>query len=402
MHNTFALQIEKQMKNALILSFGLSAVLFTSCTKDPVEPALNTPEVKVPYTSLSATTNYFETFKGADGKTSVDFSGQTTRINMLKEIDAYMRKWSTQALDAAVLNNMFENKNSPFADAALNSATDKTIVSKTAGSFATADAEAERQRFRGYFTSLAKASNSRTTEAKEGTAGKLGTYLVDEKGFEYGQFIQKGLMGAMMLDQISNVYLGTEKQNADNSKTVDGKNYTQLEHHWDEAYGYLTQNETYPKKDPNDATKWLESYLGTYVRQVGSPNGDPAQVYMAFLKGRAAIVNNDAATRTEQIAYLRTSLEKAVAVIAVSYLNKTKTATTDAAKFHSLSEGVGFIYALRFGYNAKINKAKSDQLLNTLMSKPNGFWGLSNTELDNVRNEIATAFGFDANTVVNH
>ena len=386
------------MNKHLLLGIGLTALTFASCKKTENEPIQT-----IPYTGLSSTSNYLETFKGPDNKTSEDFSGQATRESMLKELDAYMRTGLTTNLDAAKLRGMYENKNSSFSSSELNGATDKTIVSKTAQSFSAGDADAERQRFYGYFDSLAATSLAHGMEASQGVAGKLdGKYLVNSRGFEYGQFIQKGLIGALMLDQISNIYLGAEKQNADNETIVSGKNYTQLEHHWDEAYGYLTQNEVYPKKDPNDGTKYLESYLGSYVRQVGAPNGNPADVYLAFLKGRAAIVNNDETTRNAQIAVIRTALEKSIATIAVSYLNKTKTATSDGAKFHALSEGVGFVYALRYGHNAKINKAKSEELLSTLLDKPNGFWSLTNADLDKVRNEIANAFGIDKETVVNH
>jgi hypothetical protein len=386
------------MNKSILLGIGITAALFASCKKTDNEPVQT-----VPYGGLTSTTNYLQTFKGPDNNTSVDFSGQLTRINMLKEMDAYMKTGITATLDAGKIKNLFENKNSAFTSAELNAATDKTIVSKTAQSFSAGEADAERQRFYGYFDGLASASISRSQVATQGTAGLLDNkYLVNEKGFEYGQFIQKGLIGAMMLDQISNIYLGTEKQSADNDAIVSGKNYTQLEHHWDEAYGYLTQNEVYPKADPNDGTKFLESYLGSYVRQVGTPIGNPADVYIAFLKGRAAIVNNDAATRTAQIAYIRTALEKSIATIAISYLNKTKTAASYGAKFHALSEGVGFVYALRFGHNAKINRAKSDQLVEQLTGKTDGFWSLTNTDLENVRNEIANAFGIDKETVVNH
>jgi len=386
------------------MSLGIVAALFvSSCSKDKDDPQ-PTDTQKIPYASLTETTSYFETFKGADGNTSVDFSGQTTRISMMKELDAYLKKGVTADISAATLKNMFENKNAAFTNTDLNNATDKTIVSKTAQSFNAADADAERQRFYGYFTAVEAASKMHGQVAEAGKAGLLDNkYLVDENGFEYGQFIQKGLMGAMMLDQISNIYLGTEKQNADNQTIVSGKNYTQLEHHWDEAYGYLTANAYFPMKDPNDNTKWLESYLGGYVRQVGTEvGGNPAAVYLAFLKGRAAVVNNDATTRNEQIAYIRTSLEKAIATIAVSYLNKTKTATTDGSKFHALSEATGFVYSLRFAYNAKVSKAKSDELLGILMNKTNGFWSLTNEDLDNVRNQIAAAVGIDNNVVVNH
>src|SRR5690606_24956989 len=107
----------------------------------------------------------------------------------------------------------------------------------------------------------------------------------------------------------------------------------------------------------------------------------------------AAIVNKDMATRDEQIAYIRAELEKSIAAVAISYLNKTMSATDDAGRFHSLSEGVGFIYSLRFAHNAKINSAKSEALLNILMGKQYGFWSLTNSDLENVRDQVAAAFG---------
>lgn len=389
------------MYKKITLTLAAATLLMSACKKDKNETNSNTT-LKVPYTSLTTTTNYFTTFKGPDSATSVDFSGQTTRINMLKEIDAYVKSFATAPLSAAKLNGMFENTGNQFTSASLNSATDKTIVSKTAQSFSATEADLERNIFRSYFDSVAAISAFASQTAAQGVPGKLGTYLVNGKGFEYAQFIQKGLIGAMQLDQICNIYLGTEKMAADNSTVVSGKNYTQLEHHWDEAYGYLTSNEYFPKQDPADNTKWLETFLGSYVRQVTGSFGDPTAVYMSLLKGRAAIVNKDVNVRDAEIAAIRTSLEKAIATIAISYLNKTKTATTDAARMHALSEGVGFIYSLRFANNPKINRTKSIELLNILMDKPNGFWSLTNADIDNVRNQIATAFGISADAVVNH
>jgi hypothetical protein len=390
------------MKKQLLLTATALTVFLASCKKDDT----TTPgeDLKIPYSSLTTSTNYFQTFKDAAGATTVNFDGQTTRIGMLKELDAYIKSGVGANLEADKMKKMFKNEGSPFANAAFNSATDKTIISKTAQSFSTADADAERQLFLGYFDALAEVSTHHGSTASVGTAGLLDAkYLVNAKGFEYAQFVQKGLIGAMMLDQINNIYLGTEKMSADNAAIVSGKNYTALEHHWDEAYGYLTANEFYPKQDPNDATKWLESFLGSYVRQVGpAVGGDPTAVYMAFLKGRAAIVNKDMGTRDQQIAFLRDAMEKAIATICVSYLNKTKTATSDGAKFHSLAEGTGFLYALRFAYNAKVNKAKSDELMQSLMSKANGFWDLTNADIDAVRDQVASLVGIDKNAVVNH
>lgn len=390
------------MKKQLLLTATAISVLLASCKKD--DTTNPDADLKIPYTSLTATTNYFETFKDAAGTTTVSFDGQLTRIAMLKELDAYIKTGVTNTLDAGKMEDMFRNQNNPFSNADLNAATDKTIVSKTAQSFSTVDADAERQRFLDYFTALEETSAHNGNTAATGVAGLLDAkYLVTAKGFEYAQLVQKGLIGAMMLDQINNIYLGTEKMSADNTAPAEGKNYTAMEHHWDEAYGYLTANEFYPKPDPNDASKWLESFLGSYVRQVGpAAGGDPVAVYMAFLKGRAAIVNQDMTTRNEQIASLRAAMEKAIATICVSYLNKTKTATSDGSKFHALSEGTGFLYALRFAHDAKVNKAKSDELLQLLMGKANGFWDLTNADIDAVRDEVAARAGIDKNVVVNH
>jgi len=388
------------MYKKLVLSFAAATILFASCKKDPIVTPV-TP-MEIPYENLTTTTSYFETFKGDDGATSVSLSAQTTRVAMLKELEVQMKIWSTTNVDATKLRNMFEHTGSPFTNPDLNTASDKTLIGKVAQSFSAVDAETERNRFKSYFDIQAATSLHRTDSAYEGHAGKLGTYLVTEKGFEYGQLMQKGFMGAMMLDQICNIYFGTDAQSADNSVMVSGKNYTQLEHNWDEAFGYLTSNAYYPMQDPNDATKWLESYLGSYVRQVDNGLGDPTAVYMAFLKGRAAIVNKDDATRNAQIEYIRTNLEKAIATVAVSYLNKTIAATTTPTKFHSLSEGTGFIYSLRFAYNPKINKTKSDELLALLMGKTNGFWSLTTDDLTNVRNQVADAFGISRDAEVDH
>src|SRR5690606_25206189 len=139
--------------------------------------------------------------------------------------DAYIKTGINSEVKSAMLKDMFTHQNSPFQSAALNAATDKTIASKTAASFSSVDANEERERFNSWFDSVAVASLSNGSVANVGVAGLLDQkYLVNAKGFEYGQFIQKGLMGAMMLDQISNVYLGTEKMSADNKAIVSGKN----------------------------------------------------------------------------------------------------------------------------------------------------------------------------------
>lgn len=386
------------MNRILISGILVSALFVTSCSKkenNTVTPSTNT-EYTIPYTSLSASSNYLTTFVDDQGASTVSFGGQTTRINMLKELDVYMKTGTSASLDATKMQNMFQHQNSPFSDADLNAATGKVISSKTAASFSASAADAERQRFISYFQQLATISQSNGQTAAQGQAGLLGgKRLVGADGIEYNQIIAKGLIGAMMLDQISNVYLGVEKQNVENTAKEEGENYTTMEHHWDEAYGYLTSNATYP-------TDGAESFLGGYAAQGTSVHDGAGNLFLAFLKGRAAIVNKDYTTRDEQIAYIRAALEKAVATVAISYLNKTNSATDDASRFHALSEGVGFIYSLRYAYAPKVSSAKSDELMNKLMNKTNGFWSLTAADINSVRDELATVYGIDKSTVVNH
>jgi len=383
-------------KNLQIGTIALSAALFTACSKDD-NPAPPSTQLRptIDYASLTATSNYFTTFKDSAGATTVNFDGQTIRQDMLAELNSLMSSGSKGTIvDSAKLSNMFANTGSPFTNAALNAATDKTLKSKTASSFAAADADLERQKFEKWFGIVANSSKS-TAPAADGQAGiATGTadatkkYLVDAKGIEYGQLVQKGLIGACFFDQIVNTYLGTDKMSVDNKTVVSGKNYTQLEHHWDEAYGYVTKNATFPLRVNGEAQ---ERFLGGYLRQVA----DSTNFFLAFSKGRAAIVNGDNATRDAQITFIRTKAEDAIARIGVSYLNKTAKAiaTDPAAAMHAFGEGLGFIYSLRFAHNAKVNKAKSDEYINKLMGDK-GFYSLTSTTINEVKKAIADTFGF--------
>ena len=400
--------------NSNLSLLALVALGFTACKKD--DTTITTPQLrtKIDYATLTPSSNYLTTFKDSEGNSTVDFSGQTTRQDMMAEMDSVMRIATgayaskgvpAAAVSATLLKNMYANTGSPFRQSELNAATDKQIKGKTAGSFSAVDADAERVRFEGWHNKVAAASASYNQVASDGQAGIASNasgskYLVDEKGIEYGQLVQKGLIGALLMDQMLNVYLGSEKLGLDNSKVVDGKKYTAQEHSWDEAYGYLTKNPVYPTQNPSDATKFLERYLGNYVR----PVGDPQQLFLALLKGRAAVVNNDQTTRDQQVAAIRQHVEKAVATFAVSYLNKAKSslASDVASAQHAFGEGAGFVYSLRYGPSKKITVAKSDAQLNKLIGGAKGFYSLTPAIIDEVRNEIATAYGIDPATVVNH
>lgn len=374
------------------------AILAVSCKKKDEDP---TPEPAIYYSNLSSLTPYNTPdallFVNANGDSTVDRTEGRVRLRMLKAIDAYCKTASgtgTATLSATVLTNMFSNTGSPFTGAYtdLNAST-LQIKNVTAASKSEGEAITVRTKIESYFTNVADASASASVlnTASDGNAGKLGNYLVDEKGIEWGQVISKSLMGAFQLDYIGNNLLGDENlDNANNSDVVAGKTYTALAHSWDEAYGTLTTKDRYAA-DATASSNGGESFIGAYVWEYNKeayPN-----LHLAFLKGRAAIVNDDRAEAKAQALYIRTELENAIANAALGYLGKWKTGTTDASRAHAIGEGMGFIYALRFCAIHGGDATFSDNILNDLINNaPNGFWGLTNEKVNAAIAAIQTKF----------
>ncbi|WP_020605037.1 DUF4856 domain-containing protein [Spirosoma spitsbergense] len=374
----------------------LSAVImFTSC-RDEENPITVTPQLRqqIDYAKLTDTTTYATFFTDKASVKTVDLTNGNNRLLMFRAINTYngTAVGSGAALDATVLKNMFSNTGNPFsgtANTALNSA-GVQLRNVTASSLSAVDAEKERQALETAFNAIATASQSVSAVASEGKAGKLDRYLVDAKGIEWGQIIQKSLIGAFQMDYIGNVLLSDARLSADNTTLVAGKNYTQLEQNWDEAFGILTTNPAYGKNATENSSG--ESFAGSYLWEY-NPTDFP-NIHKAFLMGRAAIVNNDLTTLKTQATFIRRAMEKSVANAALGYLSKWKTGTTDAARAHAIGEGVGFVYSLRYAKLNGADAAFSDAILNNLIySTPNGFWGLTNTKIDAASTAIKTKFG---------
>jgi hypothetical protein len=325
----------------------------------------------------------------------VNLGAAANRLDMFTELNNYMATVAAVApatpatLDATRLRNLYTSANAPFANAALNTAgaAGVSLRDKTAASFSAANAATVRTYIDTKLNELAIASQRVNQVATPGNAGRLGRYLVDGNGIEVNQLIQKALLGALLLDQIGNVQLSTSSLSADNSKVMEGKLYSEREHNWDLAYGYMTSKPVMTTVfDANDRERFLAGYLNE-KNGAASPG-----VYMAFLKGRAAIVNNDDATLRAQADIIRTELEKTIAKSAVSYLVSWKAAAAPDVKAHALAEGLGFIYSLRFCTKHNVDTAWADSVLNGLISGQNGAWSLTNAQADAAAAAINTKF----------
>lgn len=382
------------LKNTLQFRFALVALVMTGLTACNTDNDA-TPQLRksIDYASLTETTPYNSLFVNEIGQTTVDLSSGNNRYKMFQALNTYISSFisGNKSIDVAVLKNMYGNTGNAFADSTKLNTSGVQLRNVTASSWTTTEAEKVRTFIETNFTSVAEASKSVTATAAKGKAGKLGNYLVDEKGIEPIQIIQKSLIGALQYDYIGNVLL-TKGLDADNSKTVTGKNYTQLEQNWDEAYGLLTLNPIYLSGSTDDKRGTTEFALGSYIWEYNK--AAYAKIYPAFLKGRAAIVNNDKAELKKQADFIKIEMEKAIANSAIGYLGpKYVAATTDAARAHAIAEGLGFIYSLRFATMTGTDATFSDNILKALIyDAPNGFWDLTPTKINAASDAIKAKF----------
>jgi hypothetical protein len=358
------------------------------------------------YSKLTATTPYDSLFLDQSGNKTVDLTDGNNLLNMLGEINTYGGKANgvnNDQLDSTKFKNMFFNSGTVFSNALLN-ASSLDLANFVAKS--TSNSTKERAYFVKLFAGIDIASDSVLTDAAKNKAGKIknptnaNAYLLDSNGIEPIQLIQKGLIGAFEYDYIGNILFSDTKLNADNHHLVPSKNYTELEHNWDLAYAILTSNKVYGSLATSSTSG--ERFLGSYIWEDGR-SGNPSilddykKIQPAFLKGRAAIVNNDIAEAKKQANIIKTLMEKTIAKAAIRYLERwrDRNGTTPATAHHQISEGLGFIYSMRF---CKLNGGDelfSDEILNTLVySKANGIWDQTTSEeINTVIAKIKTKFG---------
>jgi hypothetical protein len=317
-------------KNTLLATTAALALGFTSCQPDD-DFSYTVPE-----------TYSFD---------NVSYSGQTARLDMMAEITSYIKTAhvaNATALDGAKIKDMYgDNTGNHFSTSDLNSST-KQLKSKTIST--------EQNNFEAYMDAVALASQSTGITASNGQAGiaanNAGTkfYLLNENGIEFAQVIEKGLMGACFYYQGTSVYMGAGKMDVntiDNTTIIEDEG-TEMEHHWDEAFGYFGINKDFPT-NTTDIRFW-----GKYVNKHETAYPLNKIVMDAFLKGRAAITAKDIETRDAQIEILRKNWELVVVATSIYYLNliKDDLGPDPVAAYHGLSEVYGFISSLKHGTGA--------------------------------------------------
>lgn len=342
-----------------------------------------------------------------EGNSSVSYSGQTSRLEMAAELGSHL---NDETKTKAELETMF-NEGTGFNNSDLDGS-GKKIGNKTASSSkASSTVKAQFDSLIVHFTRDVAPAVISATDADSAVAGIYTdpgadgrTVKINAKGHEINQLFIKGLMGALVADQIIWGYLttskldgGTNKADNDAGTLVDGKNYTTMEHYWDEGFGYLYGMDT---DISNSSIEGSDVLVSKYLAKVDASSlpGIAKEIYDAFKHGRAAIVAGDYTVRDQQAEIIKTKISHIIGRKAADYLNSGASKIKDgkwADAHHALSEGWGFILSLQFTKNPATGEPYySNTEVNQMLNDIDNFWAVSTTDLESMASSIESKFGF--------
>ena len=364
-----------KLKSVIILVLG-AMFMFASCSSDD--------EIIHPIDDDTYTVPTLYNFD------NVSYSGQTQRLAMMSEMSSLMKSAVSAdiTLDVNQLLAMYSNDSD---NAGWTGTYTKQLKNKTF------------EPVQGDFETLLNEMAAISSESGEYAAGTAGvvtksngskSYLVNEKGVEPVQLIEKGLMGACFYYQGTSVYLGSGKMDVDNTIVEAGEG-TEMEHHWDEGFGYLGAPIDFPTN--TDGLFFWAKYSNTCNEYTDNNK----ELMDAFLLGRAAISNDDLTTRDDAIVTVRNVWENVSAAAAIHYLNDAAEGFDDVAvRLHTLSEALAFIYSLQFNEgktrtNDEIN-AHLTNLATTSDITAFDLTGITSETILSVRDALASDYGLDS------
>ncbi len=372
-------------KTIALIGLSLSIAL-SSCEDDDDEPMTSSGPTEMVNTPIS-----YEFIR--NGASSVSFSGQTDRLNQLAEIKAKFADGDAgKSVDPQVLNDMFANINGDgngnFSFSSTKQLKDKTF-------------DLDQKYFEDLFDAAALASVNGFNQVPaqkgiEGLATRTGgkTILVDANGREFTQLVEKGLMAATFYNQIVNTYLTDARigSGVNNTDLESGKNYTKMEHHMDEAFGYVGAPIDF---ESNYSGTGDVRYWANYSKTADDNIQMNDRLMNAFKRARIAIAEKKYSVKDAEVTKIYKEFEVLIAATAIHYANEAKSATVDGDRLHVLSECYAFTRALRYSNanHRKLSQSEVDTLLGYIGAN---FWETTKTNLDLLVDKLASTYGLEA------
>jgi len=439
--NNYKQQKEKVMQiNKIVLTILSLLILgFYGCedTKDDVvDNTIDTP------------TSYVFESRFNEGESSVSYSGQTVRnmlLTDLKTMTDYPSNESGHAIELSSMMNLYNYDDAldlstwisttpnPVETKYTSISTGKNLIGKTDGDVVLGYNQTAEALVTGWMQTIADNCTN---------ADNIGSHLAvtDENGLNLSQMINKTLLGAVPYSQgISNYLAGLEGD--DNSEAKGGTSpYTEMEHHWDESFGYFgaardyntgysddndRKSGTYYDTDQNGAIDFKSEYIfGLAVnaakRDAGAPDAMvdfTSAIFNAYLEGRTLITNEATA---EEIYAQRTIIannwEKVIAATVVHYVNDVYTDMTGLLESGSTADPLsadcadlnkhwaemrGFTIALQYNDFKLISDSQLNTIVDAMGDAPvhpsdgaTAFGTYHGVNLATIKSTLQAAYGF--------
>jgi len=311
---------------------------------------------------------------------NASYGGQVDRINMLAELETYMKVANEGGVvDATIAKAMFANEAYTWTSEAFTEAQPtKQLKSKTF--------DDQQEVIEALIDELADLSVTGTLTT---SANGEKTYLFNESGFEPIQLISKGIMGACFYYQGTSVYLSDAKMDVDNNvDALEEGAYTDMQHHFDESFGYFGAPVELAISNTEGGISWAK-----YAKKTinGGLSTIDNLMQDGFILGRAAINNEDYTTRDEAIGTIRAEWEMIPVSAALHYLNGAiEDVADDALRNHQLSEAIAFISALKYNTEASITATDVDAIIAELGTN---LYEVTPEMINAARTSLAAAFG---------
>ena len=331
----------KKMLQTIIYVLALS-VVFQACSSDSDS---STDDGGTDDTMAPSIYEFFD----ADGNSTVVYSGQVVRNLLITDIKSLVTS------DPTLLVGMYNNDEANQARSITSGTGSLPTVQSTYGDISSSNLSGKIAKSAdGYLTDVTVGNLGMEPDALMGVMFEMASVGTgyDDTGVDIAQFLQKTLMGTVSYYQGTTKYLGLlfDKDNTTASDPANGKYYTDMEHYWDESFGYFgasadynlrtdaeIASTVYNDSDGDGSIDFLtENCTGLSINAAKRDNGSSnmydftGTIMNAYLEGRHLISTGGSdAEIGAQRAIIVNNWEKLLAANTIHYINDTVEAIGD-------------------------------------------------------------------------